>query len=576
MAINRVPIGKEAGPNGPKVGLGGRAPRTLAWILLVAVVLSGCASEGSEGSEPSGTSTPAPTASPSPTLPATAKPSPTGSVEPSVEATASPEPTPTVVERWGLEWEDLESMAFELDGEAIRLDGGKAVVARNGDSQDGEPSETYDLQNRVSQGDLDGDGHDDLVAHLIVDSARWESTHLLVPLIDDGQGGRTLQPFRLGDRVIVEEIEVRDGSVEVSLLDRDPEDPSDIITQRRVLDIDFSTPEPTASVTNSEPLLDLPLPGPESPEVDVRFDPGTVGAIVAGTLEFRGRQTYSVHMSEGQTFTATLDAPVGIWLDMRLDDHVVAPASERSQLVHADLPATGSWKVTVVSAHTNEDDYRLSLEALPSDPADPDPTPTPTPTGTAEPTPEPTPTDDSPVMYLTFDDGPHPVYTPKVLDVLARHDIRATFFVVGTLAVKYPEIIERIFEEGHQVGNHTWNHENLAGLPREAFDETVSRTQELLGPRAASCLRPPYASMDAFTHDWAHEHGLDIALWNVDPEDWRRPSPLTIAQHIVDHARDGAIILLHDGDGDRSRTVLGLDVALSELSTHGYRYELLC
>lgn len=177
---------------------------------------------------------------------------------------------------------------------------------------------------------------------------------------------------------------------------------------------------------------------------------------------------------------------------------------------------------------------------------------------------------------MTFDDGPHPVYTPQVLDVLAKHNARATFFVVGTLAQDYPGTIQRIVDEGHTLANHTWNHEDLAGLSREAFDETVGRTQSLLGDYATDCLRPPYASMDAFTHQWAAEHGLDVVTWDFSPQDWLQPPGEEIAQALVEHARDGAVLLLHDGGGDRAQTVLGLDAALSELSKQGFRFEPLC
>jgi len=180
-------------------------------------------------------------------------------------------------------------------------------------------------------------------------------------------------------------------------------------------------------------------------------------------------------------------------------------------------------------------------------------------------------------MYLTFDDGPHPVYTPQMLDLLARSGARATFFVVGSLVEAYPDITQRIVEEGHTLGNHTWNHEALGGLTREEFDETVGRTQAaLLGYRATDCLRPPYASMDASTRPWAAEHGLTVFTWDFSPQDWIPQSPQDIARKVVDHARDGVIILMHDGGGDRSWTVLGLDIALSELASRGYRFEPLC
>ncbi|MCQ3812122.1 MAG: polysaccharide deacetylase family protein [Acidimicrobiia bacterium] len=179
-------------------------------------------------------------------------------------------------------------------------------------------------------------------------------------------------------------------------------------------------------------------------------------------------------------------------------------------------------------------------------------------------------------MYLTFDDGPHPVYTPQVLDVLARYGARATFFVVGSLAESYPGTTQRIIDEGHTIGNHTWNHEALGGLTREEFDETVGRTQALLGHRGTACLRPPYASMDEFTRDWAAAHGLAVVTWDTSPQDWLQISAQDVAQHLVDYARDGVVMLLHDGGGDRSHTVLGLDMALRELSDRGYRFEPLC
>ena len=160
-------------------------------------------------------------------------------------------------------------------------------------------------------------------------------------------------------------------------------------------------------------------------------------------------------------------------------------------------------------------------------------------------------------MYLTFDDGPHPVYTPQVLDVLAHYSARATFFVLGSLVEAHPDIIERIAAEGHTIANHTWNHEVLAGLPRPAFDDTISRTQAILADLATPCLRPPYASIDAYTEEWASSHGLDLMMWTVDPGDWRRPPAAEIADHIVQRAMAGAVVLLHDGGGNRSRTVRG-------------------
>jgi len=179
-------------------------------------------------------------------------------------------------------------------------------------------------------------------------------------------------------------------------------------------------------------------------------------------------------------------------------------------------------------------------------------------------------------MYLTFDDGPDPVYTPQILDVLKRHEARATFFVLGSLAAAYPEIVDRVVAEGHTVANHTWSHEYLPAVSRQVFDETVGETQALLGDRATSCLRPPYGAVSRSNVEWAGEHGLTITNWNVDPEDWRPQPAAEIANHIVDHARAGSVVVLHDGGTNRSRTVTAVDTALGRLAGSGLRFEPLC
>ena len=361
-----------------------------------------------------------------------------------------------------------------------------------------------------------------------------------------------------------------------------------------MLEIDLAGPEPTVQVIDTEPISDLPLPGPELPDVDIRFEPGAVDAAVSGSIEFRQRQTYTLQAAAGQAFTATLGAPVGVWLDVRLGDQVIAAATERQQRVGATLPAAGAWRVTVVSVHAGPADYELAVEALPLGSDSPSPTTTDAPADRQPPTttadapadtPPPATTADAPaapsagpggVVYLTFDDGPHPTYTPQVLDILARHGARATFFVLGALAEAHPELAERIVAEGHTLASHTWNHENLAGMPRSSFDDTIGRTQAVLADRATPCLRPPYGSIDAFTREWAASAGLHLVLWTVDTNDWRRPGAQVIADRIVRGATDEAIVLMHDGGGNRTQTVEGLELALDRLSGGGLRFEPVC
>ena len=468
------------------------------------------------------------------------------------------------------------------------MEGGRATVSYGGASED-----NYVLQNRVAVGDLDGDGDDDAVVHIVNFTAGTGTFHLVVPVIDDGESLVAQRTVPVGDRIVMDRISVEEGLIEVSLYDRREDEPFTVITRHRIIEIDVTEATPRLRVIKTERLADLPLPDPDLPDVDIRFDPGAIRSTVSGSIEFGQRQTYIVEATAQQAFTAALDAPLGVWLDIRLDDHVMASATERAQRVEADLAATGGWKVSVVSAHASSADYQLTVEILP---IAPEPTPEtkdePTPeteTGPpSDPEPEPpsdpdpestngTPADGSTAtVYLTFDDGPHPTYTPKVLDVLARRGAHATFFVLGSLVERYPDLFRRIVAEGHTVANHTWNHENLAGLDHASFDETITRTQAALGDDATTCLRPPYGAVDAFTRDWAASLGFDLVLWTVDTNDWRRPGAETIAQRIVKGAMDKAIILMHDGGGNRSQTVEALAIALDRLSGRDLRFGRVC
>ena len=556
--------------------------RALAIGLGLVVVAAGCSGERSSahdpamsGGEPQPTATTAPTVSrttsttSSPPITTTVPEARSDTTAPSAEDPVDVEAPPLASPESGsIGWEDLEHLTVEIDGEVVRLEGGRATVSYGGAS-----ASLFTLQNRVAQGDLDGDGDEDVVAHIVERSPGTGVFHLIVPVINDDGAVSAQQPIAVGDRVVVDAITVRDGLIEVSLFDRAQDEPFTVISRHTTLEIDLLGPAPQARVIGTEPIEDMPRPGPERPEVNIRFEPGSVSATESGTIDFRERQTYAVYASEGQPFIATLRAPLGVWLDVRLDHLIVTTSAQRSQLVEAELPATGPWKVTVISSHAGEAGYELTVEVLPRPLAGPPPTTTAQAVGAPHTVPS---DDDGDVVYLTFDDGPNPVYTPQVLDVLARHGARATFFVVGSLAQAYPGIIQRIAAEGHTLANHAWNHEDLAGLSRAAFDETIGRTQEVLGDLAAPCLRPPYGSVDAFTREWAASHGLTLMTWDASPQDWSRPPAEEIADYIVEWARPGIVLLMHDGGGDRSRTVQGLDMALERLADRGLRYEPVC
>lgn len=173
------------------------------------------------------------------------------------------------------------------------------------------------------------------------------------------------------------------------------------------------------------------------------------------------------------------------------------------------------------------------------------------------------------VLYLTFDDGPQREWTPKVLQVLRKHKAQATFFVLGIQVAQYPELLAAERAAGHHVGNHTWDHKTLTLLP----DAKVR--QEIATGVKSKCLRPPTGATNAKIAAIAAAYRQRQVLWDVDTKDWEKPGAAHIEHAILAGARPGAIILMHDGGGNRSQTVAALDRALTKLTKLGYTYRAL-
>jgi peptidoglycan/xylan/chitin deacetylase (PgdA/CDA1 family) len=182
------------------------------------------------------------------------------------------------------------------------------------------------------------------------------------------------------------------------------------------------------------------------------------------------------------------------------------------------------------------------------------------------------------VVYLTFDDGPDRRYTPQVLDLLRRYDAHATFFAVGRSVEAEPALARRIVRDGHMLGNHTFSHRDLTTLGASAFFAEVDRAHAAIRRAtglSARWLRPPYGAVSASVRSLAAARGYRLALWDVDPQDWRRPGAAAIAASVLAHVRPGANVLLHDGGGDRSQTVEALGRILPALAARGYRVAAL-
>ncbi|WP_261386294.1 glycosyltransferase [Streptomyces sp. BK340] len=185
-------------------------------------------------------------------------------------------------------------------------------------------------------------------------------------------------------------------------------------------------------------------------------------------------------------------------------------------------------------------------------------------------------------IALTFDDGPDPVWTPRILDVLRRNHVHATFFVVGTQVVAHPELVRRIVADGHQIGIHTFTHPDLARLAPWQRSLELRETQLAVAGAAGvttALLRPPYSSEnDALDDaDWSVLQQADAAgyvtvLSTQDAEDWQRPGADRILANATPHGRAGQILLMHDGGGDRSQTVAALSTLIPRLKAHGLRF----
>ncbi|HEY5987086.1 MAG TPA: polysaccharide deacetylase family protein [Streptosporangiaceae bacterium] len=178
-------------------------------------------------------------------------------------------------------------------------------------------------------------------------------------------------------------------------------------------------------------------------------------------------------------------------------------------------------------------------------------------------------------IALTFDDGPSPVYTGQVLDVLGRYGAAATFFCIGLNAHAFPEMVERIAADGHEIGNHTWSHPYLPDLSRSELNLQLDRTTEVLAGvtgRAPALFRPPYGGRSAQVLRWLAEAGMSTVLWNTETSDWARPGQDVIEGEVAGQAGPGSIVLFHDGGGDRSQTVAALPGIMDHLCEQGYRF----
>lgn len=181
------------------------------------------------------------------------------------------------------------------------------------------------------------------------------------------------------------------------------------------------------------------------------------------------------------------------------------------------------------------------------------------------------------MVALTFDDGPS-LYTAKILSVLKRNHVKATFFMIGLNVLKKPQIAKMVAAEGHLIGNHTLSHFSLKNRQLWFLEREITSSQKIIKDVCnvnPVWFRPPYMHYDSLTLSFIRTKGLKIALWTVDSEDWKAKKADAIYNNVISNLKPGSVILMHDGGGDRSETVKALERIIKEAYRRGYIFVTL-
>ena len=178
-------------------------------------------------------------------------------------------------------------------------------------------------------------------------------------------------------------------------------------------------------------------------------------------------------------------------------------------------------------------------------------------------------------IALTIDDGPSPIYTPQVLQILEKYHVRASFSMIGENVTYYPEMAREVADAGHLIVNHTWNHANLTLLSAAQARTEIARAADAIHTavgKTPTLFRAPYGAWSRATLEYCAREHLTPLDWSVDPRDWARPGVRAIVANIMANTRTGSIILEHDGGGNRSETVAALKVVIPRLLDEGYHF----
>lgn len=172
-------------------------------------------------------------------------------------------------------------------------------------------------------------------------------------------------------------------------------------------------------------------------------------------------------------------------------------------------------------------------------------------------------------IALTFDDGPHPYYTEQLLKGLKEREVKATFFITGKSAETYPEIVQKIYEDGHLIGNHTYNHTQLSSRNRETYKQEIIKTNQVIKEITGEdtiYIRPPYGS---WSKEFEKELNMFPVLWTIDPLDWCSSNVSCIVNAVCTKVKENDIILMHD---QYKTTVTAALEVVDRLQAEGYEF----
>lgn len=178
-------------------------------------------------------------------------------------------------------------------------------------------------------------------------------------------------------------------------------------------------------------------------------------------------------------------------------------------------------------------------------------------------------------IALTFDDGPHPRYTEKILNILAKYNVKATFFVIGVNIENYPEPLKEASRRGHEIGNHSYSHNNEKDLTEESVREEIEKCEALIYKATGKhpkLFRPPQGKYGEQVKNIAQEKGYSIILWSIDTKDWEHTPAIGIGEIVSAKVSNGDIILMHDYTSGKNTTCDALEIIIPDLLSRGYEF----